>query len=61
MCPPSSDDSALACSTVAIAFQRMIARMRCSSSRSPGYGSCRSGGIVLTYELGVIAPSCAPE
>ena len=37
MCPPSSEDSLLAWSTSAIAFQRMIARMRCSSSRSPGH------------------------
>src|SRR3954447_4353418 len=49
MWPPSSEDSLLACSTVAIAFQRMSERMRCSSSRSPGNGASSSGGIVLTY------------
>ena len=36
MWPPSSDDSLLACSTVAIAFQRMSERSRCSTAGSPG-------------------------
>src|SRR2546423_11832653 len=49
MWPPSSEDSLLACSTVAIAFQRMSERTRCSRSASPGKGASRSTGIVLTY------------
>src|SRR3954453_1209299 len=49
MWPPSSDDSLLARRTVAIAFQRISARTRCSRSASPGKGASRSTGIVLTY------------
>jgi hypothetical protein len=36
MCPPSSDDSLLARSTMASAFQRLRERMACSVARSPG-------------------------
>ena len=56
MWPPSSEDSALACSTVAIAFQRMSERRRRSTSWSPGICASSSAGIVLTY--GVVR-SCA--
>src|SRR5919204_37260 len=49
MWPPSSEDSLLARRTVAIAFQRMSDRTRCSSSASPGKGASRSTGMVLTY------------
>ena len=48
MWPPSSEDSLLAPSTVAIAFQRTSDRTRCSSSGSPGTGTSTSAGIVLT-------------
>ena len=37
-----------ASTTIAIAFQRMMLRMRRSSGESPGYGGCFSSGIVLT-------------
>ena len=47
MWPPSSDDSRFACTTIAIAFQRMIERMRCSSAWSPGLFCSRFSGIVL--------------
>ena len=36
MCPPYSELWRLACTTIAIAFQRMYALMRRSSARSPG-------------------------
>ena len=49
MCPPSSELSLLARSTVATAFHRFSDRIRCSSARSPGCGGCLSTGIVLTY------------
>ena len=49
MWPPSSEDSLLACMTIAIAFQRIAERIRCSSSRSPENGVWSCGGIVLTY------------
>ena len=45
----------LACSTVAIAFQRISVRMRRSTASSPGYSGSWSTGIVLTY--GVVPPS----
>ncbi len=38
----------LARTTMAMAFQRMKWRMRCSSSKSPGSGGCRSTGMVFT-------------
>jgi len=47
MCPPSSDESLLARRMIAIAFQRMIERSRCSIARSPLLLSSRSGGMVL--------------
>src|SRR5829696_913884 len=49
MWPPSSEDSLLARSTIARAFQRFMARMLCSTAWSPGYGSSRSGGMVFRY------------
>src|SRR5918995_1719717 len=50
----------LALMTMTAAFQRMYARMRRSSSSSPGnHGSC-SGGMVLTYGVDTVAgvPTC---
>ena len=47
MCPPSSEDSLLARSTVATAFHRMIDRIVCSTAPSPGCGGCWPGGIVF--------------
>src|SRR6185312_5518419 len=65
MCPPNSDDSLLARSTVAMAFHRVIDRSRHSTARSPGYGGCFSTGIVLTYgvviEYGTVAPRWRPS
>src|SRR3954451_3939060 len=49
MWPPSSEDSLLARSTIAIAFQRIIERTRRSSCSSTGYSGSRCGGIVLRY------------
>ena len=48
MCPPSSELSLFARSTVATAFHRFNERMACSSSKSPGCGGCLSTGMVLT-------------
>ena len=48
MCPPYSLDTLFRRTTVAIAFQRLIVRIRHSSSRSPGNGGCWSSGMVLT-------------
>ena len=48
MCPPSSEDSLFARSTIATAFQRMAERMRCSIARSPGCGVSWSTGMVFT-------------
>jgi hypothetical protein len=53
MCPPSSEDSLFARNTIAIAFQRISDRMRCSIARSPGCGASLSTGIVFRY--GVVA------
>ena len=54
MCPPSSEDSALARSTMASAFHRIIDRMRWSMASSRGLSrSSRPGGIVFRY--GVVA------
>ncbi len=39
----------LARTTIATAFQRMNARIRFSTSSSPGYQGCASRGIVLMY------------
>ncbi len=47
MCPPSSEDSLLARSTIATAFHRISERIRCSISRSPGCGGSLCGGIVF--------------
>ncbi len=47
MCPPSSEDSLLARSTMATAFHRIIDRMACSITWSPGLGGSRCGGIVF--------------
>ena len=51
MCPPSSEDSLLARSTIAIAFHRIIDRIVCSISWSPGLRCSFSGGIVFRYGL----------
>ena len=60
MCPPSSEDSLLARSTIATAFHRIIDRIRCSIAPSPGCAGCWSGGIVFRYgvfaEYGTGAP-----
>jgi len=48
MCPPYSVDLRFACTTMAIAFQRIHASMRRSSARSPGYCGCLPTGIVFT-------------
>ena len=58
MWPPSSEDSLLARTTIAIAFQRMIERSRRSSAGSPGIGSSRDAGIVFTY--GVLSVAIGP-
>src|ERR1700730_3470665 len=50
-CPPYSDDTRLACTTIAIAFQRKYASMRRSSARLPGYSGSRPVGILLTYAV----------
>ena len=47
MCPPSSELSLFARSTVATAFHRFSERMLCSIARSPGCGGCLSTGMVL--------------
>ena len=64
MCPPSSEDSLFARTTIAIAFQRTIDRNRRSSSGSPGSLASRAGGIVFTYgvvmlAIGPLPASCA--
>ena len=41
--------------TIAIAFQRMIERRRRSSAGSPGSLASRSGGIVFTYGVVMLA------
>src|SRR4051794_10943746 len=61
MWPPSSEDSLFACRTVAIAFQRTIERKRRSSAASPGMGSWRATGIVLTYGVTPLNGTYAPE
>ena len=48
MWPPSSDETLLARTTIAIAFQRITDRSRHSSSLSAGNGGSWSTGIVLT-------------
>ena len=54
MCPPSSEDSALARSTMARAFHRTSDRIRWSRASSRGLGrSSLPGGIVFRY--GVVA------
>jgi len=47
MCPPSSELSLFAFSTVATAFHRFSERIRCSIARSPGCCGSLSTGIVL--------------
>jgi len=47
MWPPSSELSRFAWTTMAMAFQRMIERMRCSRAWSPGLFFSRASGIVL--------------
>ena len=47
MWPPTSRPLRLALETMTAAFQRMNARMRRSTSSSPGNHGSRSGGIVL--------------
>ena len=60
MWPPSSSSLLLARTTIAIAFQRQIERMRSSSAASPGERSSMCGGMVLMYavfgENGMYAP-----
>ena len=60
MWPPSSDDSLLAWSTRAAAFQRIAERSRRSTSGSPGIGSSSSGWIVLTYGVLSLTGTGAP-
>jgi hypothetical protein len=48
MWPPSSDESLLLRRMIAMAFQRIAERMRCSIALSPGWGGCLSTGIVFT-------------
>ena len=48
MWPPYSELWRFACTTIAIAFQRMYASMRRSIVRSPGYSFSWPGEIVLT-------------
>ena len=55
MWPPSSEDSALARRTMAIAFQRTSARILCSIAWSPGTSASAEAGSVLTY--GVLSPA----
>ncbi len=47
MCPPYSEETLLAFTTIAIAFQRIYERMRCSSAALPGKRGWRWGGMVL--------------
>ena len=47
MCPPTSRPLRLALETMIAAFHRMNARIRRSTSSSPGNHGSRSGGIVL--------------
>src|SRR5215213_7578594 len=49
MCPPSSEDSLLARSTIATAFHRMIERILCSMAPSPGCSGCSWGAMVFRY------------
>ena len=58
MWPPSSDETLLARTTIAIAFQRTIDRSRRSSAAIAGNGGSRSAGIVLTY--GVLRLAIVP-
>ena len=51
MWPPSSEETLLARTTIAIAFQRTIERSRRSIAGSPGNGGSRSAGIVLMYAV----------
>ncbi|MOA59694.1 hypothetical protein D3C78_1843760 [compost metagenome] len=51
MWPPRSPGLRLARTTVAIAFQRMIERMRHSSSALPGLLASSCGSMVLTYSV----------
>src|SRR3954447_19686001 len=60
MWPPSSEDSLLAWSTVAIAFQRIRLRTFRSIAGSPGYGGSADAGIVLTYGVGPVSGGEAP-
>src|SRR5437764_13750213 len=58
MCPPSSDDSLLARSTLGFAFQRIMHRRRRSIAGSPGSFASSSTGIVFTY--GVLSEAIGP-
>src|SRR6476619_5982352 len=60
MWPPSSEDSLLAWSTVAIAFQRIRLRTFRSIAGSPGYGGSADAGIVFTYGVGPVSGGEAP-
>ncbi len=51
MWPPRSPGLRLARTTVAIAFQRMMERMRHSSSALPGLLASRVGAMVFTYSV----------
>lgn len=49
MCPPSSELTLFARSTVATAFHRISERIGRSSARSPGYRGSRLGTMVFRY------------
>ncbi len=51
MWPPRSPSLRLARTTVAMAFQRMIERIRHSSAASPGLLASFCGAMVLTYSV----------
>src|SRR6476620_3111624 len=60
MWPPSSEDSLLARSTIAMAFQRIIERRRRSSCSSTGYSGSFCGGIVFRYGVVPAGDGAAP-
>ncbi len=59
--PPSSSSFLFARTTITIAFQRQMERMRSSRATLPGEGSSMCGGIVLTYAVFAENGMCAPE
>jgi hypothetical protein len=60
MWPPRSPGLRLARTTIAIAFQRMIERMRHSIAASPGDFASWPAGMVLTYSVVGANGRCAP-